>query len=381
VTQTIPPATYIDNGAALRALVESLRLEPILAVDTESNNMHAYQGRVCLVQLSTMTQDYIIDPLLMENDDAMQSLGELLADKRIEKIFHAAEYDLICLKRDFGFEVCNLFDTMYAAKLAELDSVGLADLLQQFLGVEVDKSHQLDDWGKRPLPKDSLRYAQQDTHYLPTLRDILLNHLLEMNRVPEAQEVFEDVLRVDVPDTTFDPDGFWKLGLPRSLNRRQMACLRELYLLRDELARQEDVPVYQLFSNKALVWLSRKQPRNYTELGRARYLSARSIRVYGDLLLDAISAGRRVKNMPAPPERDLPDPDVADRYTAFHAWRKERGEQRNLESNLVVSRQTLWELARVMPRTKAELAEIDGFGPWRIDRYGDDILELVARLS
>ena len=378
MTHTMPPATYIDDSAALRDMVASLRLEPILAVDTESNNMHAYRGQVCLVQLSTITRDYIIDPLSI---DDMQPLGDLLADERIEKIFHAAEYDLICLKRDFDFQVCNLFDTMYAAKLSEQSSFGLADLLQHFLDVDVDKSHQLDDWGKRPLPEDSLYYAQQDTHYLPTLRDILLNRLLELDRVAEAQEVFEDVLRVDVPDTSFDPDGFWKLGLPRSLSKQQMACLRELYLLRDELARHEDTPPYQLFSNKALVWLARKQPRNYTELGRARHLSARNIRIYGDLLLDAISEGRRVKKMPPPPARDLPDSDVADRYTAFHAWRKERGESRNLESNLVMSRQTLWELARHMPRTKAELAEIEGFGEWRVATYGDEILELVAHLS
>jgi ribonuclease D len=374
----MPPAIYIDDSAALYELAESLRMEPILAVDTESNNMHAYRGRVCLVQLSTITRDYIIDPLSI---DDMQPLGDLLADERIEKIFHAAEYDLICLSRDFDFKVCNLFDTMYAAKLAELDAFGLADLLQQFLGVAVDKSHQLDDWGKRPLAKDSLKYAQQDTHYLPTLRDILLNRLLELDRVQEAQEVFADVLRVDVPDTSFDPDGFWKLGLPRSLSTQQMACLRELYLLRDELARHEDTPPYQLFSNKALVWLARKQPRNYTELGRARYLSPRDVRVYGDLLLDAISDGRQVRNLPQPPPRDLPDPDVADRYTSFHAWRKERAESRNLESNLVVSKQTLWQLARLMPRTKAELAEIEGLGAWRIATYGDEILELVAHLS
>lgn len=377
VVEQLAPATHITTTADLRELVADLRLEPILAVDTESNNMYAYRGQVCLVQLSTLTQDYIIDPLQI---DDMQPLGELLADDRIEKIFHAARYDLICLKRDYDFEVHNLFDTMFAARLCGVTSFGLADLLHDFLGVEVDKSHQLDDWGKRPLAADSLHYAQRDTHYLPLLRDILLRKLIKLDRLTEAHEVFDDVLRFEVRDRSFNPNGFWKLGRPKELNKRQMACLHELYILRDELAQHEDVPDHKIFTNKELVSLAKTQPRNHTELFRTKLIPPRQARVYGELVLDAIDAGRNLKTLPPPPPRNLPDPQVAERYTVLHSWRKERAFSRDLDSNLIVAKDTLWELAEHMPRNHDELATITGIGTWRLEHYGDELLALLQTL-
>src|SRR5690606_29531 len=132
--------------------------------DTESNSLYAYRERVCLIQLSTRSRDYILDPLIIVD---MSPLAPLLADPGVEKVFHAAEYDLICLHRDYGFIVNNLFDTMVAARICGYKAIGLGSLLSEFLGVELDKRHQRDDWGERPLPPDSLRYAQMDTHYLP----------------------------------------------------------------------------------------------------------------------------------------------------------------------------------------------------------------------
>ena len=164
---SLPPATFITTYDALCQLVEQLSQETLIALDTESNSMHAYRGRVCLIQLSTREKDYIIDPLAITD---MQPLGQLLVAPSIEKIFHAAEYDLICMQRDFGFSIINVFDTMLASRLLGVPHVGLADVLAAHFGVKPDKRHQLDDWGERPLPEESLIYAQMDTHYLPSLR-------------------------------------------------------------------------------------------------------------------------------------------------------------------------------------------------------------------
>src|SRR5689334_2748185 len=110
----LPPAQYIATNEGLARLAERLHKESLLAIDTESNSLHVYHNRVCLVQISTRKRDYIVDPLAITE---IAPLGELLAAPQIEKVFHAAEYDLICLRRAFGFEVQNLFDTMYAARL------------------------------------------------------------------------------------------------------------------------------------------------------------------------------------------------------------------------------------------------------------------------
>src|SRR5688572_28270432 len=108
----LQPATYIRKFPDLVQWTEALKQEPLLAIDTESNSLYAYRERVCLIQLSTRSHDYILDPLIIAD---MSPLASLLADPGIEKVFHAAEYDLICLQRDYGFVVNNLFDTMVAA--------------------------------------------------------------------------------------------------------------------------------------------------------------------------------------------------------------------------------------------------------------------------
>jgi ribonuclease D len=121
-----PAAVYIDHDTDFRRLVNQLVQEPLIAVDTESNSLYAYRERVCLVQLSTRTADYIVDPLRIAD---MGPLGTLLADPNIEKVFHAAEYDLMCLKREYDFVVNNLFDTMVVARIIGHRAVGLNRML------------------------------------------------------------------------------------------------------------------------------------------------------------------------------------------------------------------------------------------------------------
>lgn len=377
LTAKLPPAKYIDSDAALKELIVKLNGEKLLAVDTESNNMYAYQGRICLIQLSTAKADYIIDPLAIEN---LQAFGDVLADKRIEKIFHAAEYDLVCLRRDFSFEVHNIFDTMYAARFCKAPQFGLADLLWNYFEIEVDKSHQRDDWGKRPLPKDSLQYAQMDTHYLHQLRAVLRNELSEQGLLEEAYEAFEDALFIEAKEQVFDPDGFWKLGRPRSLTRRQMAILRELYFLRDDIAREQDSPHFKTIPNAALILLARRQPRSFKRLYDMKGLNEHIVRYYGQEILEAIKKGR-TNPLPAPPANNGPSSAMAERYTVLHAWRRDRAEERGLDSSLILSKHTLWELARHMPKTIEELVAIDGIGKWRLKNYGEEILRVIKSIK
>lgn len=373
----LPPAIYVDTQQSFQNMIDAITGEEQIAVDTESNNMYAYHGEVCLIQLSTRKQDYIIDPLAI-ND--IQALGDIFADNSVEKIFHAAEYDLICMKRDFGFEVQNLFDTMAAARLIGTQKFGLGDLLLDYFEVEVDKSHQRDNWGRRPLPKDSLTYAQMDTHYLHELRDNLHNQLAELDRLDEAQEIFEDVLHFEIKDRAFDPDGFWKIGRPHRLNRREMAILKEVFLLREQLSEEADKPPFKVLSNSVLISLARKQPAKFRALQHIKGLGNDAINRYGDEILEAIHKGRSSKTPKQPPREEV-DSVLSERYIALHGWRKECAIKRGLDSSMILTKQTLWDLAAKMPHTREELAKIEGFGEWRIKNYGDDILKLIATLE
>jgi ribonuclease D len=81
------------------------------------------------------------------------------------------------------------------------------------------------------------------------------------------------------------------------------------------------------------------------------------------------------------PQTDREPVDVQDRYDRLHTWRKERARKRGVESDVILPRTALWDLARRPPRTRGELAEIADFGPWRRDTYGDEILALLSRAA
>ena len=97
----LPPPIWVDKPDTFNQMLGDLTAQPRLAVDTESNSLHAYRERVCLIQFTTPTRDYVIDPLALQD---MNALGPIFSNPNIEKIFHAAEYDLICLRRDFSLK-------------------------------------------------------------------------------------------------------------------------------------------------------------------------------------------------------------------------------------------------------------------------------------
>jgi ribonuclease D len=370
-----PPATYIRTDDALKRLADKLAGETLIGIDTESNSLYAYREQVCLIQISTREADFIVDPFSV-ND--MQPLGALLQDPAIEKVFHAAEYDLMCLKRDYGFTLKNLFDTMIAARICGHKAVGLGALLSLYAGVEIDKKHQRDDWGKRPLPKEGLQYAQMDTHFLPLLHDRLTDELAALGALEEARESFEEGCDVHVSEHVFDADGYWRIALPNHLTRRQAAVLRELYLLREELAQKRDFPPFKVFSDRTLVALAVKAPDHTEDLRGIEGMSPSQVSRYGKQLISAIQTGMRTNPLPDPPDRaPATDPQVVDCYTALREWRKQKAMERGVESDVIISRDALWTVAHRMPKNRADLRDVRGLGPWKMAKYGDQLLEVV----
>src|SRR5574341_1631298 len=191
----MPPPVWVDKPNQFNQMIADLSTQSRIAVDTESNSLHAYREQVCLMQFSTPKIDYVVDPLALEDHSL---LAPIFNNLKIEKIFHAAEYDLICLRRDFGFEFSNLFDTMHAARVLGYQYVGLDNLLAEKFKVKMDKRHQKADWGERPLTPAQVDYARLDTHYLFDLRDLLEAELSEKNRLELAQEDFVRACEVEV---------------------------------------------------------------------------------------------------------------------------------------------------------------------------------------
>ncbi|MCY4145454.1 MAG: HRDC domain-containing protein [Chloroflexi bacterium] len=370
----LDPATTIEDRRSLDAAVERMAAQPRLAIDTESNSMYAYRGRTCLIQVSTAAEDLLIDPLAI---DDIGALGGILADAGIEKVFHAAEYDLICLKRDFDFDVCGIFDTMAAARVCGYARIGLGNMLSDLLGVPHSKKHQTDDWARRPLPASYRRYAQMDTHYLLRLRDCLHAQLAAANKLDEAYEYFDDVTRFELKSLDFDPDGFWTLSRPGALDKRQMAALRELYILRDELAQARDEPPGRMLSNKALLQIAKSLPRRQSELEGLRGLPRWLVRRHGHEIIEAVKHGAESRLPLAPPRQPRIPNHIAERYNALINWRRQTARARGVESDVIMSKDTLWQIAHRQPGTSDDLRGIDGLGPWRRGEYGAQLLGVV----
>ncbi|MEW5989473.1 MAG: HRDC domain-containing protein [Chloroflexota bacterium] len=371
----LPSYELITTAARWQNCLTHLRDEPRLAIDLEANSMYAYRERVCLIQISIPGRDFVIDPLA---NLELHGLGHLLADEEVEKVFHAAEYDLILLKREYGWTLVNLFDTMWAVRILGYADVGLASLTHKLYQVSLNKRHQRANWCQRPLTAAQLAYAQQDTHYLLPLRDRLAAELLAADHWQEAQEIFREQCQVNPADNHFDPDSFWTINGVKTLTRQEQAVLKALYIFRDEEAQRRNYPLFKIFGNKTLLDLAQNAPRSLDDLRAISGMTAGQIQRYGQRLLQVIEQGQRAQP-PNRPRRSKGPPDTVVRlYEKLHLWRKDRARARGVESDVILGRQAMWEIAHANPQTAEDLLKIKGLGPWRRQAYGAEILEVTS---
>jgi ribonuclease D len=364
-------------------MVDRLKGEPALAVDTESNSLYVYREQVCLIQISVPGLDYLIDPLTLPD---VSALGPLLADPNVLKVFHGAEYDLISLYRDFHFAVSNLFDTMWASRILGWPNHGLADLLRAHFGVSLDKRYQRADWGVRPLPPEQLDYARLDTHYLLPLRDLQAEELDRTNRWPQARHRFAKLAQSRWEIRGFDPDGFWRLPGVHELDDTGRGVLRALYLLRDKQAQAANRPPFKLLSNSALLLLSQSRPRTLDELRRLRGVGSSLIRRHGHAVLEAIRRGMREPIGWDQRPRGTgnghgyrPPPEAQARYEALRAWRNDAAQAKGVEPDIVLTNQALWAIAQRNPRTRQELGGDGLLAPWEVEEFGDEVLRVINK--
>ncbi|MCU0507172.1 MAG: HRDC domain-containing protein [Anaerolineae bacterium] len=373
----LPPPVLVDSPASFDHMIEALVAQPALALDTESNSLYRYHYRVCVVQISTTDTDYLLDPLRLRD---IAPLGAILADPQIQKVFHAAENDILMLKRDFDFSFANVFDTMLAARILGWRQVSLAALLLQHFGVELDKHTQLTDWSQRPLTPAQLSYARLDSRYLLPLRDRLTEALKEKKRWREAQDAFEGLPKVQYVEKPFDPDGFWRMKGARDLSPREMAVLRELWLWRDDQARLLDRPPFKVLGDDTLVLIARSQPEHPFELP----ISPRQIDHHGVGLLQAVARGMAAPP-PAPPARvhngnGRPDPQVQARFDRLRAWRAQRAAEREVDADIVMNNDALMTIARAAPNSIDALTNLGVLGAWKLQEYGAELLRVLGAL-
>lgn len=358
----------------LSYMVGRLSQEAFIGVDTESNSLFAYQEQVCLIQFSTPTQDYLVDPLALQD---LSSLETIFANPSIQKIFHAAEYDLICLKRDFHFTFNNLFDTMLAARILGKSALGLATMLSDIFGVEVDKRYQRADWARRPIPPAMMHYASMDTHFLIPLSKILRDQLVSAGRWSLAEEDFHRLTQVPAALMHENGSSCWKISGAQDLTPRQAAVLGQLCKFRDEQAKAANQPPFRVLSNQTLLAVAQTMPRKRSDLNQVVGLSPRLAQQYGAGLLAAVELG--LAGPPVyRPYAQRPDEQMLWRLENLRDWRKSTARIMGVESDIILPRDIMEIIAERNPRNMQELSQIMAGIPWRFNYFGREILELLV---
>ncbi|KAJ7089360.1 ribonuclease H-like domain-containing protein [Mycena belliarum] len=345
-------ATWVATPDALDAMIDALRQAPEVAVDLEHNSYRSYAGIVCLMQVSTRTQDWIVDTLALRAELATAGLNEVFTDPNIVKVFHGAESDIVWLQQDFNLYIVNLFDTFHASKLLDFPRHGLANLLEMYCDFVPDKRYQLADWRIRPLPADMLAYARSDTHFLLFIYDNLRNALLDRavssrpaspapvpSGTPPAQALLRQALgrSEETALRTYErepydaargtgPGGWdtlarkWNKGAlvaaaetPNGTETMQRAVYRCLHTWRDAVAREEDESARYVLPNHYLFQLAERPPADMVALLQTFPSVPPVVRRRAKELLEAIRAclqrvlTKAPKAVPVPPRADAKD--------------------------------------------------------------------------
>ena len=274
----------VNTPEAAKRVAEHLRQASILGIDTEYDSFRYFRERLCLIQIYVPTTTYVLDATA---DLDFSFLARSFKSKSVVKILHAADNDIRLLKRDYGFEFQNIFDTHRAAMLLGFRQLSLDKMIKEFLGVELKKSKKMQRsrWDHRPLTDEQLEYAVQDVTLLPALYEKQRASLQEQGLESAAREAFAKIAAANWQERVFDRRGYSKIRGYYTLARDQKELLKKLYLWRFEHAKEANCAVFMFLPDDTLAELVQNK-ENLQEI-----LSPEKYRRYGSDLERILQLG------------------------------------------------------------------------------------------
>jgi ribonuclease D len=371
------PFTFIESDADLESACKRMSEYPIIGVDLEADSMHSFKEKICLIQIATGDEAFLVDPVTITD---FSPFVAVLENPDIIKVFHGADFDVRSLDREMGARINSLFDTEIACRFLNIRERGLAALLKDFFDVDVDKKFQKKDWSKRPLAADMVAYSVGDVDHLIPLHAKLKDRLNAMGRLHWAEEEFEAQARVRYENNHLPPF-FRKIKGAGKLDNRSLAVLENLLVLRMDLAEKKDVPLFKVMSNQSLLAMATARPRSVGEMVTRKMLSKRQAQMFGQSCVEAI------EDAMALPHKDLPSypktvmlrktPAVMARITALKAMREKQSEVLGMEPGFLINNAALTALALENPATRADLDAMDLLHSWQKEALGDTILKTL----
>ncbi|RYU79956.1 ribonuclease D [Hymenobacter persicinus] len=269
----MPTILYLTTAAEVQQAADTLRAASRIAIDLEFDDMrHRYGRNLALIQIYDGHVVYLIDPLPLTNPaEELEPIWAILRDPAVEKVFHSCKSDILLLDELYGVHVRNITDTsVQYTLLGESDNnISLGRLIQAEVGLEVDKGEQKSNWLKRPLTEAQKVYAANDVLYLFELADKLREKLAALGRTGWADQ--ENAALEEVRYNR-DERPYLRMAGKYRILPNEMPLFRDLYLLRDQVAKQLDRPPYMVFANDRLSELVRDTPRDLNDWKNARGL-------------------------------------------------------------------------------------------------------------
>ncbi|MBN8902025.1 MAG: ribonuclease D, partial [Rhodospirillales bacterium] len=367
-----PPPALITTTEDLAALCTRLASETFVTVDTEFMRERTYFPELCVVQLAGEREVAVIDAEAEGID--LAPLGDLLANRDVMKVFHAARQDIEIFVLRFGDVPRPLFDTQVAAMVAGFgDQVGYDALVSGLTGGSIDKAHRFTDWSARPLSPAQIAYAAADVTHL---REVYRRLAARLQADGRLDWVAEEMGVLSDPATYRpDPETAWERLRPRSNNRRFLAMVKALAAWREREAQRVNIPRQRLLKDEALLEIAATSPTDAEGLARARgvtrgFAEGRT----GTSLLEAIAAVRAVPDadLPAAPQpRDSARPSAA-LVSLLKVLLAAKCEQHHVAPKLVASSD---DIDRLVLEDAPDIPALHG---WRREVFGEDALALKA---
>jgi ribonuclease D len=369
----------ITDDSGVRNLAEVLCREPLVACDLEADSLHHYREQVCLLQFSTPSANYLLDPLAVRD---LSPLCPFFADPSIRKVFHGADYDVRSLYRDFGIDIVNLFDTMIACQFLGEKEWGLAAALRKRFGVELDKQYQTADWSQRPLPAGMLGYAVLDTAHLIAFYEQVARELTDKGRLAWVEEECQLLTRVRKVERGDEPLFVRCKGAGR-LSPRCLAVLEALLEAREREAERRDRPPFKVIGSEQLLTIATSMPQDLPLLLAIPGLPAKIVERNSSWLLAGVHAGLQLS------ESALPQFPVKARVQrsawqerclkSLKEWRTATAAALGLEPGVLIANAQLETCCDTLRGAKS-LASAEGvLKDWQSELFGADLLTVVKK--
>lgn len=377
---------HVQDPSETDGLRRDLASSRRIALDCEAAGFHRYSDRLCLLQVTTESETYVVDALAL---DPSELLRGVLEDPSISVVMHGADYDLRLLDRDLGIRLRGLFDTQVAAALLGEQALGLQALLESRLGVTLSKRYQRADWAERPLTDGMLEYAADDTRHLLRLGDLLAADLSAAGRDGWAAEecrTLEENATAPSDEDEEPEDPVTRVKGARDLTAREVTALREALEWRDRLARERDKAPFRVVGDRALLDAVLHRPLDQRELADIKGFPSGLARTEGIELLrrfDRVAQlpDEELRPYPRSPRRGpgRPSQDVEALAEKLKVARSRRAEELGLDRGVLMANALVQAIAAERPASLEALARVEGIRAWQVEVLGPSLLEVLNR--